>query len=214
MGLCSYCFNEAVLGSCAFCRGFVLRSGPAEFVSAAVAIATVLWRSPNCACYLIGSAVQLVISVRGGWSSAVGAGAMNLLSSGAGANQGWRATDPENMKKDFSLPTTNWPPLPSIWALMRRLSVEVRKKISVPFLFHWGFVPPSRETCHLPAGLGKLTTYISIRPDSSDEYATHLPSGENAGLALLNGVCTSEKGLRSPSSGIAQIPFPRLSSLG
>src|SRR5690348_7784710 len=63
------------------------RSGPAEFASAAVASAMLPFPTThgngqssrglrNCSCYLVGSAVQLVISVRDGWFSAVGAGAI------------------------------------------------------------------------------------------------------------------------------------------
>jgi len=41
--------------------------------------------------------------------------------------------------------------------------------------------------------------YTSCRPDSFEQYATHLPSGENFGDPSSNLVCTSGLGRRSPS---------------
>src|SRR5262249_5231788 len=63
-------------------------------------------------------------------------------------------------------------------------------------------------TCHLPPAPGNGRTYTSKRPDSSDWYASHRPSGEKTGSTSLKGPFENTVGLpglqpeaSSPSMG-------------
>src|SRR5262245_4697740 len=68
-------------------------------------------------------------------------------------------------------------------------------KYSSPFLRdHVGLTPPPFEICHLPPGPGNGRTYTSSCPVSFDEYASHLPSGENIGSCSANGVFKNTAG--------------------
>lgn len=73
---------------------------------------------------------------------------------------------------------------------------------------HRGARAPSVDTCTLapPSPYGR--TYTSLRPDLSDWYATHSPSGENRADLSLNEVVRNGSGLRSPSSGSIQMSLP------
>jgi len=51
-----------------------------------------------------------------------------------------------------------------------------------------GLCPPPIETCTRSEGLSNRATYTSTRPDSSEQYAIHLPSGEKRGSSSSNGV--------------------------
>src|SRR3990172_11304411 len=59
---------------------------------------------------------------------------------------------------------------------------------------HVGKDPPAVEICHFPPGPGNGRTYTSKRPDSSESYASHRPSGEKAALASENGLLRKTTG--------------------
>src|SRR5215468_8642139 len=76
------------------------------------------------------------------------------------------------------------------------------------FCDHAAYMPLAVEICHLPPGPGNRRTKTSDRPDSSDWYAIHRPSGENIGIVPLAGVLRKTEGLpgfqpdfSSPSNG-------------
>ena len=67
-----------------------------------------------------------------------------------------------------------------------------------PLLDQTGSVPPSVDTCQRPASTsGNGRTYTSPRPDSSEAYASHRPSGENSGVISLAAVWITGRVLRS-----------------
>ena len=65
-------------------------------------------------------------------------------------------------------------------------------------------VPATARNLPLPPGPGNGRTYTSWRPDSSEEYASHRPSGENIGSASATG-CSG-----TPSASQASSPERRL----
>src|SRR4249919_380881 len=82
------------------------------------------------------------------------------------------------------------------------LLASMKYNSSVPLL-QCGDRPPAVEICHLPdctSGNGRTNT--SKRPVSSDTYASHLLSGESAGLRSRN---------EFASSGVGTLSTPGLS---
>src|SRR5262245_43235424 len=75
---------------------------------------------------------------------------------------------------------------PRLTAAVKSVS-PFAKKSSRPSRDHTGAPPPSMEICVRLPGPGNGRTYTSARPDSSDTYATHLPSGENDAENSLGG---------------------------
>src|SRR5262249_9198412 len=93
---------------------------------------------------------------------------------------------------------------------------SVRKKSLCSLRDQIGHKPPPVETCHLLPGPGNGRTYNSSVPDSSEEYASQWPSGENAGCPSQNDVRRNRSAFprrgwsRSPSTGAVQISdWPR-----
>jgi hypothetical protein len=69
----------------------------------------------------------------------------------------------------------------SLWPFLWTPNVigVLLRRISSAWRGHRGCSPPLVEICHHAPPDGKAVTYISSRPDSSDEYVTHRQSGEN-----------------------------------
>src|ERR1041384_85893 len=84
-----------------------------------------------------------------------------------------------------------------------------RHTSSLPPRVQSGSDPFSGETFHrLRLGSGNDCAYTSTRPDSSESYAIHRPSGESAGCARLTPLAKYGADRGSPRSGTVQSSEP------
>ena len=83
-----------------------------------------------------------------------------------------------------------------------------RKNSSLPSRRHRGRVPPPWDIRLVALAGPNCRAYTSGRPETSEEYATHWPSGENRGDNSWNGVATKGRGVPAGASGNTLMSAP------